>query len=148
MKIAARLLKKTVSTDNMLAMDEPATIPQLRAKLRKGLRLTPGERLVVKRQRGNYTQRVLAHELKVGVDKLRAWEQDLAVAPKVKGIRVESLTLQELLTVHRRRLGLRIAYLARVMDKSVGWVHRAHTGEHVESAERLTNFILTRAGRA
>lgn len=121
----------------------------LHKRLRKDLRLTRGERLVVIRRGAGYTQAEMAAKLGVGVDKLRAWERDLGDCPrKIANVRTTELPLSELLRIRRERLGLRISYIARVMERSVGWVHRAHTGEHEESAERLTNFILAKEKRA
>ncbi len=125
------------------------TVNTLCAKLRKGLVLTTGERLVVHRRKRKMTQSTAAGVFGVGVDKLRAWENDFQHCPRVVArVKMADLPLSELLRIRRERLNLRIAYLARVMEKSVGWVHRAHTGEHIESAERLADFILTKEKRA
>jgi len=126
-----------------------STTAQLRKRLRLGLALTTGERLVVHRRHRKMTQSTAAGVFGVGVDKLRAWENDLESCPRpVARVKMMGLPLSELLRIRRGRINLRIAYLARVMNKSVGWVHRAHTGEHIESAERLTDFILTKEKRA
>ena len=121
---------------------------KLHKKLRTGLKLTRGERLFLHRRANDYTQTEMARALGVGVDKLREWERDDPPCPeKVPAVKLTGLPLAELIGVRRRRLGLRIAYIARIMDKSVGWVHRAQTGEHEESAERLVEFILKQEAR-
>lgn len=121
------------------------TVDQIHRELRKGLRLTRGELLYVKRRRAGMTQAEMAKKLGVTLDAFRVWERGLgdeAECPSVTPIPVAEMTLLELFTIRRRRLGVTIAYLADVMDRSVGWVHRAQTGKDAASAERLANLVM------
>ena len=117
-------------------------INALRRRLREGLHLTRGERLLLHRRAVSMTQRDAAAIYGVSLDVFREWEQGLRDdVPRVSGPRVAELQVRELLFVQRRRRGIGLDEIAAALDRCDSWVHQAEGGR--TGVDRVVDYVLS-----
>lgn len=118
------------------------TNAQLRAQLARGLLLTLGERLLLRRRADQMTQREMADAFGIPLGTYRAWETDAGDVPRVKGVSVSQLTLSELCYILRRRHGIRLQDVALALNRSISWVYAAEGGG--PGVERVVDWLTRR----
>jgi len=90
--------------------------------------LTPGEALELQRRRARWSQKDLAANLGVALDRVRRWENDDCIrgAPAPK---VSRLELHEWCWLVRRRRRVTLRQLSAATGLAVTWLHRAEHGD-------------------
>lgn len=115
-----------------------ASRASLTARLRRGLTLTPEEKLRVYRRQKECTQREMADLFGVTEDRYRRWEDGVGKVPAVK-VTLGQLTLGDLCALHRRRLGISLRELAAALGMSTTWTFNASNGR--AGADRVVDYL-------